>query len=219
MHIVNFLMTKKRWLILAYLSIYMYVVYVFWMPWYCSVEARYARDNLAYISGRLADTGVVNERIETGGNDFFHWSYDRSLKKIFELSSQWGDAFIEYAAIKDGTGRMDLNPYDTLSRLKYDSLTPEVQAVYKAVMMRAAITNPDKEYTLDLLSLWMNERKSFDEEATEAFNKMEKQKILCSVVVVIASVPAFMYLIMSLKSDFILILKKHNNSVRTCWKK
>lgn len=206
--------TKKKWLFAAYMVLYMYILYVFCMPWYCSVEARYARDNLAYLSGRLSDIGVMNGKINTNGDDYFHWPYDKSLKKIYELSTEWGDAFIGHVALKGGTDREDLNPYDTLSRLKYDSAIPEVQSVYKAVMMRAAITNPEKDYSQSLVASWLHERKEFDNEAEDSFHTMEKQKLMCSVILLLASLPFMIYMLILLDADFISILKKHNNSMK-----
>ncbi len=210
-------MNRKRLgktLIIVYAAFYLYVLFVFWSPWYTSVEARYARDNLNYLTTKLSEKGVLAEPIKTDGNDFFHWPYDRSVKKLYILSSEWCSAYIQHLDDKGVLKDSDYNPYDALSRLKYDSLIPEVNTVYECIMMETAMTNSEMDYTGGILNAWEHKQEEVHQKAEKAIATMEEQKVMCGTILGITTVPILVFGVYMVASNFIFAPKNHNNNMQ-----
>ena len=102
---------------------------------YFSVDARYMRDNLEFLSEKMSELKVISaEAYKTHGINAVKYPLFYSAYLFNADTRAWTDSYIGSVkkVLEDGYENKDseYNPYDTYARLVLQANTDEVQAVY-----------------------------------------------------------------------------------------
>ena len=104
--------------------------------------------------------------------------------------------------VKQETGKLvltgEMNPYDTLARLKLTANVKKIQTVYTSIQYDAAILNPDDD--MAVLEQWLQERKQYRTDAYEALDSLLKQYYQTTIFLAVMYVGLFLVLLLFFSS-------------------
>lgn len=119
---------------------------------YLSPDARYARDNLEYLSSTASEMDLGISSCETHGLHSLLYPLPYTVSQICTLSDNWTNGYIQaLKSIKADPDRYSsllietYSPYDTLSRLVLTANSTDVQAAYDEVQLCAGITSVETQ--------------------------------------------------------------------------
>ena len=208
-------MNKKNIAKVIYIISAIIIMVVCCIPFYFSTDARYARDNLAYLSKEMETKGVASS-VDTSGFNAFKYPYPIAISLICNMADSWTVGYlktIENNAEITGFYDMSLqtNPYDTLSRLVYSTTDPDINTAYTLVKYDTAILNPESSITRNTIVQWNSETSDLLEKEQQAIKNMEFYMILCAGFSIMYSIPVifiFISFLIKKKNLLVFILKK-----------
>lgn len=118
---------------------------------YFSADARYARDNLEFLTQQIHGYFETIPAQHTHGISAIKYPEAIAVKQIRQYSNLWSDSYISAILEAEHTEVIEElpgNPFDTLSRMVLTANDTYIQDIYTEVQLNAALTNPD---TLELL--------------------------------------------------------------------
>ena len=168
---------KKNALVIVKLLVSIILFLSLILPWWMSVDARYARDNLGYLEERMEEAGLLTR---LPGWKLTFMSQPQLLARICELSDTWADGYVNAITSANeisGEYHMDsrFNPYDTFARLILGGHATEVQEIYLTVQYDAAILNPDSELNDMFLEQWKHDSEMIRNKTNSLLADMAKQ--------------------------------------------
>jgi hypothetical protein len=167
------------WIFLV-LSIFFFLYY----PLYFSADARYARDNLEYMTGQMEEKGICG-KVKTHGFNALKYPYPITISKLCNISDEWTIGYLKAVDLvrqhPERAGKINIDqysPYDTLSKLYFNTNDDQIKAAYQLIEYDAAVTNPDIIVNKDLVQQWNDETKTIlvnEQDAVKAMFTIVKQ--------------------------------------------
>ena len=150
---------------------------------YLSTDARYARDNLEYLTTRMSKITESVEEIDMDGYQIMLWPQMRTLQYLRDYANTWTDSTIGAYQDAVAAGTLDedvsletIGPYDTLARLMLEANDDYIQIIYDELQLDATLT---AEESLELSSIYSedfeNELTTYNNKANEALAQLQKQ--------------------------------------------
>lgn len=150
---------------------------------YLSTDARYARDNLEYLTTRMSKITESVEEIDMDGYQIMLWPQIRTLQYLRDYANTWTDSTIGAYQDAVAAGTLDedvsletIGPYDTLARLMLEANDDYIQIIYDELQLDATLT---AEESLKLSSIYSedfeNELTTYNNKANEALAQLQKQ--------------------------------------------
>ena len=151
-------MRKKVWhaikniLLTIGLLLSIFSIFIFFNFSYLSADARYARDNLEYLSDQMVSKGILSEsdRINVRGIHALEYPVSRTVAEICDLSDQWTYGYMKALEKTNANGTKisktmidNSTPYNTLAKLTLEANDEDIQTMYDVVQMDAAMLNTD----------------------------------------------------------------------------
>ncbi|MCD8083857.1 MAG: hypothetical protein LUE86_10205 [Clostridiales bacterium] len=136
---------------------------------YFSADARYARDNLEYMTERMDELGI-HELVNVREIRALEWPMPITVYKTAELADAWTKGYLsgigeENLEKRDGK----LNPYDTLARLILVGNNEDVQVIYENIQFDAGFCNPDTPVSNEVLNEWLSMKTGYAQATYEAY--------------------------------------------------
>ncbi len=165
---------------------------------YGSVDARYARDNLEFLSSQLSEAYPSLPLERTHGLYAIRYPEAIAIKHLRTLSNLWVDSYLSALLEFDNVTKLDQlkpSPNDILSRLVLQANDERIQAVYYEIQLNAALTNPD---SYELLHSSLLEVQSASQEyiisAQGALDELLSDFSLCIILIIFFSMLSIFWL-------------------------
>lgn len=143
---------------------------------YCTVDAKYARDNLNYLTEQLENQGIGKK---TEFSLFSQPCY-KNIQDIYQLSWNWNTKYmmLENKELAD-------NPSDTIGRLILQANDDNVQEIYTEVQYITAINGINTELSEHIMYLWIEREQQRLPQINKIINQMRIEYYISVVIILI----------------------------------